>query len=109
MPHHWPDETTPHEENLGCFLISLHSMAEKIRALWHVKSDAMQLCFNNRLSSSQKNQCTSLSGLLQLPSIIYMIVGRFEEQLKPICLEHEIGVVSYYSLASGFLSGNIAV
>ena len=29
----------------------------------------------------------------------------FEEQLKPICLEHEIGVVSYYSLASGFLSG----
>jgi len=29
----------------------------------------------------------------------------FEESLLPVCLKHEISVISYYSLANGFLSG----
>jgi aryl-alcohol dehydrogenase-like predicted oxidoreductase len=29
----------------------------------------------------------------------------YESQLEPVCLEHRIGVVPYYSLASGFLTG----
>jgi aryl-alcohol dehydrogenase-like predicted oxidoreductase len=29
----------------------------------------------------------------------------YESALEPLCLEHKIGVVSYYALASGFLSG----
>jgi aryl-alcohol dehydrogenase-like predicted oxidoreductase len=29
----------------------------------------------------------------------------FERELEPICIEHGIGVIGYYSLASGFLSG----
>ena len=29
----------------------------------------------------------------------------FEQTLQPICERHQIGVVSFYSLASGFLSG----
>jgi aryl-alcohol dehydrogenase-like predicted oxidoreductase len=29
----------------------------------------------------------------------------FEKELEPICAEHTIGVICYYSLASGFLSG----
>jgi aryl-alcohol dehydrogenase-like predicted oxidoreductase len=29
----------------------------------------------------------------------------FEKDLQPVCLENHIGVISYYSLASGFLSG----
>ncbi len=29
----------------------------------------------------------------------------FEKELEPICVEHGIGVISYYSLASGFLTG----
>ncbi|MDP4211059.1 MAG: aldo/keto reductase [Bacteroidota bacterium] len=29
----------------------------------------------------------------------------FERELEPICIEHSIGVISYYSLASGFLTG----
>jgi aryl-alcohol dehydrogenase-like predicted oxidoreductase len=29
----------------------------------------------------------------------------FERELEPICIEHGLGVIGYYSLASGFLSG----
>lgn len=29
----------------------------------------------------------------------------FEKNLQPVCLENNVGVISYYSLASGFLSG----
>jgi aryl-alcohol dehydrogenase-like predicted oxidoreductase len=29
----------------------------------------------------------------------------FEAELEPLCLEQNIGVISYFSLASGFLSG----
>jgi len=29
----------------------------------------------------------------------------FEKELEPICIEHGLGVIGYYSLASGFLSG----
>src|SRR3546814_10969692 len=29
----------------------------------------------------------------------------FEEKLQQLCLSHQIGVIPYYSLASGFLTG----
>jgi len=29
----------------------------------------------------------------------------FEQALEPLCLKHQVGVISYYSLASGFLTG----
>lgn len=29
----------------------------------------------------------------------------FEKELEPICLEHNIGVINYYALAAGFLTG----
>lgn len=29
----------------------------------------------------------------------------FEKNLQPVCLENQVGVISYYSLASGFLTG----
>lgn len=29
----------------------------------------------------------------------------FEKELEPLCLQHEVGVISYFSLASGFLTG----
>jgi aryl-alcohol dehydrogenase-like predicted oxidoreductase len=29
----------------------------------------------------------------------------FEQELRPLCLEQDVGVINYYSLAAGFLSG----
>jgi aryl-alcohol dehydrogenase-like predicted oxidoreductase len=29
----------------------------------------------------------------------------FEEELAPFCLEHDVGVINYYGLAAGFLTG----
>jgi aryl-alcohol dehydrogenase-like predicted oxidoreductase len=31
--------------------------------------------------------------------------GVYEKELEPICLEYHLGVINYYALASGFLSG----
>ncbi|HJQ26824.1 MAG TPA: aldo/keto reductase [Blastocatellia bacterium] len=31
--------------------------------------------------------------------------AEYEADMEPVCLEHNIGVISYYSLASGFLTG----
>jgi aryl-alcohol dehydrogenase-like predicted oxidoreductase len=31
--------------------------------------------------------------------------GHYEKELEPVCLENNIGVINYYSLASGFLTG----
>jgi aryl-alcohol dehydrogenase-like predicted oxidoreductase len=29
----------------------------------------------------------------------------FEDELAPFCLEHDVGVINYYGLAAGFLTG----
>jgi aryl-alcohol dehydrogenase-like predicted oxidoreductase len=38
---------------------------------------------------------------------LYNLVERadFEKNLQPICVEHKVGVIPYYSLAAGFLTG----
>ncbi len=37
---------------------------------------------------------------------LYNAVDRnFEQDQRPVCLEHELGVIPYYALASGFLTG----
>jgi aryl-alcohol dehydrogenase-like predicted oxidoreductase len=49
------------------------------------------------------------NGLVAYESLqpLYNLYDRqeFESQLEPICLKHEVAVISYFSLAAGFLSG----
>ena len=39
------------------------------------------------------------------PNIIFTSAGSTEETLEPVCIENGLGVLSYFSLASGFLTG----
>ncbi|HZX72846.1 MAG TPA: aldo/keto reductase [Cyclobacteriaceae bacterium] len=39
------------------------------------------------------------------PEYNLYVRDKFEKEIEPICVEHQIGVISYFSLASGFLTG----
>ncbi|WP_179998312.1 aldo/keto reductase [Acinetobacter sp. YH12239] len=96
---HWPDENTPHEETLSAF--SKLKDQGKIRAYGTSNFSADQL--EASIQAAQKIGVQHY----QVLQPEYNLYDRdvFEQTLQPICERHQIGVVSFYSLASGFLSG----
>lgn len=96
---HWPDPETPIAETLSAF----HALqqAGKIRATGASNLDAQQL--------SAALEVTRKEGLpaWQVLQPEYNLYHRsaFEGALCDLCISREIGVVTYYSLASGFLTG----
>ena len=96
---HWPDENTPYEETLAVF--DQLKLQGKIRAYGTSNLDATQL--QQSIDAAKKINVSNYQ-VLQPEYNLYDRQG-FEQNLKQICLDHNIGVVSYYSLASGFLSG----
>jgi len=96
---HWPDPTTPYAETLGAYEKLLK--AGKIRNVGASNLDATQLA--DALAVSQSEGLPRYD-VLQ-PE--YNLVARdtFEGPLRDLCLREDIGVVTYFSLASGFLSG----
>lgn len=96
---HWPDLNTPYEETLSAF--ERLKQQGKIRAYGTSNLDATQL---QQSIDAAKQIDVPHYQVLQPEYNLYDREG-FEQDLKQICLDNEIGVVSYYSLASGFLSG----
>lgn len=96
---HWPDDNTPYEESLAAF--ETLKQQGKIRAYGTSNLNASQL---QASIEAAKNINVPHYQVLQ-PE--YNLYDReiFEAELRDICLNNQIGVVSYYSLASGFLSG----
>jgi aryl-alcohol dehydrogenase-like predicted oxidoreductase len=96
---HTDDADTPIEETLGAY--SKLIAQGKVRAIGasNYKADR----FAAALEISKK------SGLPRYESLQpnYNLYDRadFEAQLEPLCLKEGIGVINYYPLASGFLSG----
>jgi len=96
---HSDDADTPIEETLGAY--SKLIAQGKVRAIGasNYKADR----FAAALEISKK------SGLPRYESLQpnYNLYDRadFEAQLEPLCLKEGIGVINYYPLASGFLSG----
>lgn len=96
---HIDDLETPLEETLEAFAQLVEQ--GKVRAIGASNYDA------ERLSASLE-----VSRQLNIPRYeslqpLYNLYERteFEEKLEPLCLEKNIGVISYFSLASGFLTG----
>ena len=96
---HWPDENTPYEESLAAF--EALKQQGKIRAVG-----------TSNLNAEQLKQSIDAAQAIDVPH--YQVLqpeynlydrGVFEHELRDLCLQHDIGVVSYYSLASGFLTG----
>ncbi len=96
---HRDDADTPLEETLAAYDQLIRQ--GKVRAIGASNYDAPRLA-----------EALTVSEAKHLPSYIslqpeYNLYDRadFETALEPLCLEHRLGVISYYSLASGFLTG----
>ncbi|WP_176083578.1 aldo/keto reductase [Martelella sp. HB161492] len=96
---HWPDDDVPHEETLSAFA-RLRDQG-KIRAFGCSNYDAGQL----RAAMNAARQAGLPSyGVLQ-PEYNLLTRDKYEGALAEICVEEDIGVIPYYSLAAGLLTG----
>jgi aryl-alcohol dehydrogenase-like predicted oxidoreductase len=96
---HWPDENTPYEETLGAF--AKLKQQGKIRAIGCSNLDASQL--QASLDAAEKTGVPRY-GVLQPEYNLYER-SSFEGPLADLCVKEDIGVITYFSLAAGFLSG----
>lgn len=96
---HWPDSETPYDETLGAYQTLLN--AGKIRAVGASNLNAEQLQASLRVADD--NDLPRYQ-VLQPEYNLYDRDG-FEGKLQELTVRENIGVVTYYSLASGFLSG----
>lgn len=96
---HEDDPKVPLEETLRAFddLVK----AGKVRVIGASNYDATRL--GDALSISQAKQLARYETLQ--PEYNLMDRKGFEDALQPLCVKENVGVISYYSLASGFLSG----
>ena len=96
---HDDDPDTPLEDSLGAFsdLIS----EGKVRAIGASNYSAGRLAL--ALETSARHGLARYESLQPLYNLYDRAV--FEDALLPLCLEHNVGVVSFYALAAGFLTG----
>ncbi|HHR1108284.1 MULTISPECIES: aldo/keto reductase [Raoultella] len=96
---HWPDPETPIAETLSAF----HALqqAGEIRATGASNLDAQQL--SAALEVARKEGLPAWQVLQPEYNLYHR--SAFEGALCDLCISREIGVVTYYSLASGFLTG----
>jgi aryl-alcohol dehydrogenase-like predicted oxidoreductase len=96
---HWDDDTTPVEETLEVYA----QLVKEGKVRWIGASNLTPARLTASLEASAKNGYPRYESF-QPGYNLYDREG-FEKELEPICLEHQVGVISYFSLASGFLSG----
>ncbi|MGB3897222.1 MAG: aldo/keto reductase [Mesorhizobium sp.] len=96
---HWPDPTVSHEETLGAYQKLI--VAGKVRFIGASNLDAGQM-----------RAALDVARLRDLPRYQVLQPGynlydraEFEGPLRDLCVAENLGVISYYSLAKGFLSG----
>lgn len=96
---HYDDPNTPFEDVLGTFqeLIT----AGKIRAIGasNITGERLQLA----LETAEKHNLPRYESLQPL----YNLYDRhdYETTLEPVVKQHQVGVIPYYALAAGFLTG----
>jgi aryl-alcohol dehydrogenase-like predicted oxidoreductase len=96
---HDDDASTPLEDTLGTYAELIR--AGKVRAIGASNYTAARL-----------KQALETSARLNLPRYeslqpLYNLVERpaYEDELEPLCRAEQVGVINYYALASGFLTG----
>ncbi len=96
---HWPDMATPFEETLGAY----QRLIEKGKIRW---------CGASNLTADLLRAALAAAKAKGLPRYEvlqpeYNLADRqgFESGLAELCAREEIGVITYFSLAKGFLSG----
>ncbi|UPG94166.1 aldo/keto reductase [Luteibacter aegosomatissinici] len=96
---HEDDPKVPLEETLRAFddLVT----AGKVRVIGASNYEAPRLA--DALATSKAKGLARYESLQ--PEYNLMDRKGFEDTLQPLCVQEDVGVISYYSLASGFLSG----
>ena len=96
---HWPDSTVPYEETLGAY----QKLVEKGKVR-HVGA--------SNLDAGQLRAALDVANLRDLPRYEVLQPGYnlydrdgFDGPLRDLCMAEDIGVICYYGLAKGFLSG----
>lgn len=96
---HKDDPDTPQEETLEAY--------EEL-----VKQGKIRVIGASNFNAARLGEALEISKQKGYPSYIslqpqYNLYDRdmFEAELEPFCLEHNLGVITYFSLASGFLTG----
>jgi aryl-alcohol dehydrogenase-like predicted oxidoreductase len=96
---HQDDEETPIEETLETYAQLIKQ--GKVKAIGASNFSAERLAQALKLSEEK--------GLPRYESLqpLYNLYSReeYEKELEPLCLEKNVGVINYYALASGFLTG----
>lgn len=96
---HFPDPQTPYEVTLAAYGKLIQ--AGKIRAIGASNLDAAQLAAS--LQAARANDLPAYQ-VLQ-PEYNLYDRGSYDGALRDLCLREGLGVVNYFSLASGFLTG----
>lgn len=96
---HWDDENTPVEEPLGAYKKLIK--AGKVRYIGASNLPPERL--KESLKASVQNGLPRYA-VFQPEYNLYDRRG-FEEGVDPVCREEGLGVITYFSLAKGFLSG----
>ncbi len=96
---HQDDEETPLEETLEAFGMLVKE--GKVRVIGASNYSAPRL--QQALETSRKLGLPRYESLQPLYNLYDRAV--FEQELERLCREHDVGVVSFYALAAGFLTG----
>jgi aryl-alcohol dehydrogenase-like predicted oxidoreductase len=96
---HWPDPTVPHEETLGAY--------QKLIAKGKVRFIGA-----SNLDAGQMRAALDVARLRDLPRYEVLQPGYnlydrddYDGSLRDLCMTENLGVITYYGLAKGFLSG----
>ena len=96
---HADDPSTPFEETLSAYAELMRQ--GKVRAIGASNHNAQR--FRLALEAAEKNGLPRYE-TLQPSYNLYDRAG-YEAELEPLCLEKGIGVINYFALAKGFLTG----
>jgi aryl-alcohol dehydrogenase-like predicted oxidoreductase len=96
---HWPDIATPYAETLGAY----QRLIETGKIRWCGASNLSAPMLRSALDVAKAGGLPRYEALQ--PEYNLMDRAGFESGLAELCAKEEIGVITYFSLAKGFLSG----
>lgn len=96
---HWDDESTPVEETLSAYDQLIKDGKVRYIGASNLSAERLKESFN----ASLENGLPEYQALQ--PHYNLYAREKFESQFEPLCLGHGLGVITYFSLESGFLTG----
>ncbi|HWA12761.1 MAG TPA: aldo/keto reductase [Burkholderiales bacterium] len=96
---HTDDATVPLADTLGAYDTLIK--AGKVRAIGASNYSAER--FEEALGTSREHGLPRYESMQ--PNYNLLDRADFEQRMRDVCIENDVGVISYFSLASGFLTG----